>query len=205
MLAQQDVLTDGPLISMKTWPFLIALLMLLILWWQAGRHPDVTTSIPTTAPTGSQVSLPPAESPPRLTEVSPPPAGSTGEVLPRARVYRLLAEGEQFSLQSVDEVQGDFRQPRAQPSGSGVLSCRLVSDKSGLLASTLVASPVTQCNVLDPVTGGPVTYVRPAPSVMQIRLPMVEGADRLEIHADASTTEPASPSRLLASIPLDAK
>ena len=190
------------LISMKTWPFLIALLMLLILWWQAGHDPEKTASAPTIAP---QVSMPPAESPAGLPEVSPPPAGSTAEGLPRARVYRLLADGEQFSLQAVDEVQGDFRQPRAQPSGSGVLSCRLVSDKSGLLASTLVAAPVTQCNVLDPVTGGAVTYVRPAPQVMQIRLPMVEGADRLEIHADASTTEPASPSRLLASIPLGAK
>lgn len=191
-----------PLISMKTWPFLIALLMLLILWWQAGHDPEKTASAPTVAPL---VSLPQAESPPSLPEVRPPPAGSTGEALPRARVYRLLADGEQFSLQAVDEVQGDFRQPRAQPSGSGVLSCRLVSDKSGLLASTLVAAPVTQCNVLDPVTGGPVTYVRPAPSVMQIRLPMVEGADRLEIHTDASSSEPASPSRLLASIPLGAK
>ena len=193
------------LISMKTWPFLIALLMLLILWWQAGHDPEKTASASKVAPSGPQVSLPPPESPPGLTEVSPPPAGSTGAVLPRARVYRLLADGEQFSLQAVDEVQGDFRQPRAQPSGSGVLSCRLVSDKSGLLASTLVAAPVNFCNVLDPVTGGAVTYVRPAPQVMQIRLPRVEGADRLEIHADASATEPASPSRLLASIPLGAK
>ena len=79
------------------------------------------------------------------------------------------------------------------------------AQRDRLLASTLVAAPVNFCNVLDPVTGGAVTYVRPAPSVMQIRLPMVEGADRLEIHADASTTEPASPSRLLASIPLGAK
>ena len=190
---------------MKTWPFLIALLMLLILWGQAGHDPEKTASITNAAPARSLVSQPPAESPPGLTEVPPPLAGSTGEDLPRARVYRLLADGEQFSLQAVDEVQGDFRQPRAQPSGSGVLSCRLVSDKSGLLASTLVAAPVNFCNVLDPVTGGAVTYVRPAPQVMQIRLPRVEGADRLEIHADASATEPASPSRLLASIPLGAK
>lgn len=190
---------------MKTWPFLIALLMLLILWWQAGQNPEKTASTPHAAPAGPLVSLPPTESPPDLTVVSPPPAGSAGESLPWARVYRLLADGERFSLEAVDEVQGDFRQPRAQPSGSGVLSCRLVSDTSGLLASTLVAAPVTQCNVLDPVTGGAVTYVRPAPSVMQIRLPRVEGADRLEIHADASTTEPAGPSRLLASIPLGGK
>ncbi|MES2468382.1 MAG: hypothetical protein V4675_13835 [Verrucomicrobiota bacterium] len=190
---------------MKTWPVLIALLTLLILWWQAGHDPEKNASVSHAAPARPLVSQPTAESPPSLTEVAPPPAGITGEDLPRARVYRLLADGEQFSLQAVDEVQGDFRQPRAQPAGSGVLSCRLVSDKSGLLASTLVAAPVIHCNVLDPVTGGAVTYVRPAPQVMQIRLPRVEGADRLEIHADASTTEPASPSRLLASIPLDAK
>ncbi len=193
------------LISMKTWPFLIALLMLLILWWQAGQDPEKAASAPKAPPVGPLVSLLPAESAPSLTEVPPPPAGTTGEDLPRARVYRLLADGEQFSLQAVDEVQGDFRQPRAQPSGSEVLSCRLVSDKSGVLASTLVAAPVNFCNVLDPVTGGAVTYVRPAPQVMQIRLPRVEGADRLEIHADASASEPASPSRLLASIPLGAK
>ncbi len=193
------------LIPMKTWPFLIALLMLLILWWQAGHDPEIASSSPTVPPAGPPVSLLPAASPASLTEASPPPGGSTGEVLPRARVYRLLADGGQFSLQAVDEVQGDFRQPRAQPSGSGVLSCRLVSGKSGLLASTLVAAPVNFCNVLDPVTGGAVTYVRPAPQVMQIRLPVVEGADRLEIHGDVSATEPDGFSRLLASIPLGAK
>jgi hypothetical protein len=189
---------------MKTWPFLIAAVVLLILLWQVGTDPVVHRPlVPPEAPrmAPATTGLPASAA----LENSPAPAGASAEARPRARVYRLLADGGQFTLEAVDEVQGDFRQPRAKASGSGVLSCRLVSDQTGLLASTEVAAPLEHCRVLDPAAAGAVDYLRPAPQVMQVRLPVVEGADRLEIHGTAQGPGSAVTSRLLASIPLGAK
>lgn len=187
---------------MKRWHIFIPLVILALLIRGAGDW------ISPSPPTGTVAPVPPTPAstfPPSGASLVTAPMKITDDAkpAPMARIYRLLADAENtYTLQAVDTVQGEFRQPRALPSGEGTLTCRLLSEGSTVLASTVIPAPVTHCAVLDPRAGAAVTYVRPAPQVIQIKLPAVDGADRLEILTNPSAPDPANPVRLLATVSL---
>ncbi len=133
------------------------------------------------------------------------PAASDDKTGPRfKRAYMLSLDKGALSFVEQQDIEGDFTPKRRKPEEwSGMLRCRLLSEKNVVLAEELLPAPDHLCAVLDPKSGSskPVNYTVAGPVTFQVRMPRVKGATRLDIIRIIQPGEPALEG-LLGSIPL---
>lgn len=101
------------------------------------------------------------------------------------RTYMLSLEGNRLSLESVQDIEGDFAARRRQPQEwSGMLRCRLTDANGQTLAEEILAAPDQLCTVLDSHDGvpKPVKLAIPGPVIFQVRLPRVADAHHLDVY-----------------------
>lgn len=100
------------------------------------------------------------------------------------RAYMLSLDGNRLSMESVQDIEGDFAARRRQPEEwSGMLRCRLTDADGQTLAEEIIAAPDQLCTVLDSHDGPPkpVKLAIPGPVIFQVRLPRVADAHQLEV------------------------
>lgn len=124
-----------------------------------------------------------------------------GERYSEARAYRLVLDGGICELEAVEDLSGDFRQPRSMLASEGMFHCRLLDADGGVLAETTMHPPDRRCVVLVPdfenpgAAPLPVSLTAERPVVFQVRLPAVDGASKLEIVRLAKSGLPADGTR----------
>lgn len=124
-----------------------------------------------------------------------------GERYSAARAYRLVLDGGVCKLEAVEDLSGDFRQPRGMLASEGMFYCRLLDAEGGVLAETTMHPPDRRCVVLVPDLENPgapplpISLTADRPVVFQVRLPVVEGASELEIVRLAKSGLPANGAR----------
>lgn len=108
-----------------------------------------------------------------------------GEVYTSAKAYRFLLDGEACELEAVDDLVGEFREPRVLLANAGMFYARLLGEGGEVLAETTMHPPDRQCVVRAPLGGDgemvPMAMTVEGPVVFQVRLPVVEGAAKLEL------------------------
>jgi len=100
------------------------------------------------------------------------------------RAYMLSLDGNRLSMESVQDIEGDFAARRRQPEEwSGMLRCRLMDADGQTLAEEIIAAPDQLCTVLDSHDGPPkpVKLAIPGPVIFQVRMPRVADAHQLEV------------------------
>ena len=134
------------------------------------------------------------------------------EVIPQRRAFnsqknafRLVLEGEECRLLSIEKVSGAFRDRRGQPSiHPGILICRLLDSNGEKIAEERVHVPDHLCKLSGPVLGKNTNRVklleRNAPIVFQVRLP-VQGGERLNVYR-VTETVPFTVESLILSVPV---
>ncbi len=170
-------------------PVLLLLLLLALARWAVPPLPP--DSSPEEAAGSGAVALPGKSVEPVATN---PTDEDETPFYTQARAYRMvLDESGRCVLETVEELTGDFRRPRAMKRLPGMFCCRLLDAAGRLLEQTTMEAPDQVCVVLDPMvlddTGSakPTRMTPEGPVVFQVRLPKVEGAEVLEIIRLAGT------------------
>jgi len=108
-----------------------------------------------------------------------------GEFYTSAKAYRFLLDGEDCELEAVDDLVGEFREPRTLLANAGMFYVRLLGEGGDVLAETTMHPPDRQCVVRAPLGGDgemvPMAMTVEGPVVFQVRLPVVEGAVKMEL------------------------
>lgn len=146
---------------------------------------------------------------------SPPTGATIGEgngAIQEMRAYRLTYDQGRVTLQTVEDIRGDFRPRRRPPSRqAGMICCQLLDSFKTVIGEETLPVPGQSCVVLDPnspASGGEpqaVAYSPPGPHIFQLRLPKHMDATELRITLLAQDTDPAPASlsgQVLAAIPL---
>jgi hypothetical protein len=198
-------------------PLLVLILCLLaglLAWWEL-RMPRLAENVMPPIPKSADKAIAAGTNVPIITTpptpLTEPPSNqpledkSADPSLKRA--YMLSLDQGKLAFLEAQDIEGDFAKQRRKPEEwSGMLRCRLISEKNVVLAEELLPAPDHLCAVIDPKSGSdkPVPFTVAGPVTFQVRLPRVAGAVRLDISRiiqPADTTQPGLEGQL-GSIPL---